>query len=117
MIYDPVRDRLVIFGASRSISRALLPEHVWALPLNVANPAWTELHRAARIPSRRDYHTVMYDALMDRMISFGGNDGVQGFDDTWTLDWMQIPTPTLLSLADEQIAPGAVKLTWLHARR
>jgi hypothetical protein len=112
-IYDPVRDRMVVYaGYTGQLTRK-----VYALALAPATPQWSVLLPAGPLPKIRDFATSVYDAALDRMVVFGGNtanDGYPAFgvDDVWALNWNQLPTPTLLSFADEQTAPGAVKLTW-----
>jgi hypothetical protein len=78
-IYDPVRDRMVVFGGYGTSNR----NDVWALAL-AASPAWSELGPAGGPPPARAYHTATYDPVHDRMVVFGGSGG--GFlSDTWVL--------------------------------
>ena len=55
-IYDPVRDRMVVFGGSYGSYR----NDVWALSL-AGTPDWTELAPIETPPSARDYHTAIYE--------------------------------------------------------
>ena len=63
-IYDPVRDRMIVFGGS-----GLGPE-VWALSL--ADLRWGQLLPGGTPPSARHGHAAIYDPAGDRMIVFGG---------------------------------------------
>src|SRR5439155_24752832 len=63
-IYDPLRDRILMFGAVYS-------NDVWELPLSGASQ-WRVLTTAGVPPSVRDGATVIYDPVRDRMIVFGG---------------------------------------------
>jgi len=69
-IYDPARDRMVLFGGSSLVA----PYHqndAWSLSLSGA-PAWTALTPAGTPPSRRQGLSVAIDAERDRMLVFGG---------------------------------------------
>jgi len=81
-IYDPVRERLIVFGGLAASPPRL--NDVWALSLAGGAPSWTPLAPAGTPPSARYYHTAIYDAPRDRMIVFGGNDGVVR-NDAWAL--------------------------------
>jgi hypothetical protein len=70
-IYDPVRDRMVVFGGSRANYPALPLNDIWALSLS-GTPAWTELTPAGTPPAPRSHHTAIYDPVRDRMVVFGG---------------------------------------------
>src|SRR5204863_1309331 len=81
-IYDPVRDRLVVFGGRDVIG---LRNDVWELSLSGA-PAWTQLAPSGTPPTARGDASAIYDPVRDRMIVFGGFDGKPGWDgDVWEL--------------------------------
>ena len=98
-IYDPVRDRMVIFGGDDN-SRIHYND-VWALSL-AGIPAWTQLTPTGTPPSPRSAHSAIYDPVRDRMVIFGGRDGTANYNEVWALSlagtpaWTQLtPTGTL----------------------
>jgi len=95
MIYDPVRDRLVVFGGRDVIGDR---NDVWALSLS-GTPAWTELLPSGTLPTAREHASAIYDPLRDRMIVFGGFDGKP----TWNGDVWEL---TFSPLAWNKITPA-----------
>lgn len=92
-VYDPVRDRVLVFGGSAYGPSDRLGD-IWALSLS-GQPEWTQILPEGTGPSPRFVHTSVYDPSGDRMIVFGGYDG--GFiNDVWSLElspaphWVQI---------------------------
>src|SRR5262245_34231035 len=87
-IYDPVRDRMVMFGG---IGTAGLLNDVWSLSL-AGTPTWTEI-APGHGPSARYYATAVYDPVRDRMLVFGGWDR-QGRpqNDLWALNLAGSPS-------------------------
>lgn len=72
-IYDAQRDRLVIHGGMRSPFMPLLVEdQVYTIDLSNGSPQYEFFHNSGI--SRSD-HEGIYDALNDRMVIFGGQDG------------------------------------------
>jgi hypothetical protein len=93
-IYDPVGDRMVVFGGTNGGS---LFGDVWALSL-AGTPAWTKLAPGGAMPSARANHSAIYDPVLDRMVVFGGYDGEwQGFLDAWALSLANPPVWTALA--------------------
>jgi hypothetical protein len=84
-IYDPARDRMVVFGGSGPLN------DVWALSLG--DTAWTLLPPSGNPPLPRLGHSAVYDPSADRMIVFGGTDGDQPLDEVWQLS-LTDPLPT-----------------------
>jgi hypothetical protein len=83
-IYDPVRERLVIFGGATE--NGVFLNDVWALPLNGApRRLWEHLAPQGTGPSARDLMSAIYDPVRDRMIVFGGWDHTHYLNDTWAL--------------------------------
>src|ERR1041385_9115649 len=94
-IYDPVRDRMLVFGGLAGSTRQ---NDVWALSLG-SSPAWSELAPVGTPPSGRLYATAIYDPVRDRMLVFAGEDD-QGFrNDVWEL-------PLNATLAWSQLSPS-----------
>jgi FlgD Ig-like domain len=91
MIFDPVRNRAIMFGGVGS--------EVWELSLT-GTPAWTQLSPQGTAPSTRVEMVVVYDSFRDRMLVCGGHDTAANVDlnDVWslsfspTLAWTQLPT-------------------------
>jgi hypothetical protein len=106
-IYDPVRDRMVVFGGHDGSSPL---NDVWALSL-AASPAWSQLAPAATPPSARYSHTAIYDSVRDRMVVFGGADSsISGsLSDVWELSLAGSPAWT--QLAPTGTPPSA---RWKH---
>jgi hypothetical protein len=92
-IYDPIRDRLVLFGGADSSD---MLNDVWALSL-VSGTAWSALVPAG--PPTRQGHTAIYDPVRDRMLVCGGNNFFTNLDDVWALSLAGSPTWSLLAPA------------------
>jgi hypothetical protein len=80
-IYDPVRDRMIVFGGSLD---GTLTNDVRALSLG-DDPTWTELEPGGIPPRPRCAHSAIYDPMRDRMIVFGGWVGDSVYSETWAL--------------------------------
>jgi len=95
-IYDPVRDRMIIFGGSDDS-----PDHyagdVWALSL-AGTPQWVPMTPGGGTIHDRGAHSAIYDPVRDRMLVYGGFDGVNVYDDLWsltlagTIEWQLLAT-------------------------
>src|SRR5258705_3535846 len=95
-IYDPVRDRIVVFGGG-TLSGYL--DDTWALPL-AGNPSWTQLAPSGSPAPGRTEHTAVYDPVRDRMVVYGGKTSNVVFQDVWALSfagassWRRPPPPS-----------------------
>jgi hypothetical protein len=85
-IYDPIRDRMVVFGGMNPTRY----NDVWELTLG-DNPAWSMISAAGTPPSARWAHCSIYDPVSDRMIAFAGYDGAYR-NDLWGLSLGGTPT-------------------------
>ena len=92
-IFDPVRNRTVVFGGGGST----YANDTWVLASN--GTQWNPLTTQGTPPSPRRLHTAVYDPVNDRMLVYGGFDG--GFlGDVWQLDFQSSPA------AWSQLTPG-----------
>ena len=94
-IFDPVRNRMIIFGGTYYGPSFNLLNDVWALSL-AGPPAWTPLAPLGTAPAARYWHAAIYDPVRDRMLVFGGNGGSR-LNDVWELSLSGTPTWTQLS--------------------
>ncbi|MGH7741443.1 MAG: Kelch repeat-containing protein, partial [Candidatus Eiseniibacteriota bacterium] len=99
-IYDPVGDRLVMFGGYADLQYS--PE-LWILPLH-GPPVWAQVPYpfGGAWPPGRLFQSAIYDPVRYRMIVFGGEDG-PSLNDTWALD---LSSMTWSQLAAEGVAPS-----------
>ena len=98
-IYDPVRDRLILFGGRQGS----FFNDVWTLSLS-GTPTWAELvdptppDPAGPAPLPRFLSSAIYDPVRDRMLVFGGmSDDHQFHNDVWALPLSGAPTWTKLT--------------------
>lgn len=85
--YDPVHDRMVLYGGVQSGVGAL--EDAWVLQFGDV-PTWTHLAPVPR-PVARNSPCMVYDEIRDRFVMFGG-----GISDTWSLTLAPDPAWKLL---------------------
>ncbi len=137
LVYDPVRDRVLMFGGmilgTRSNDSGEAQDDLWALSLG-DTLSWTQL-RPRGTPGSRDSHCAAYDARRDRMVVFGGEaqwaqslgDSRQPLYDTWALSlagdslaWSQLSTTAafqgravLDSLHDRLVAWAGDSALWV----
>lgn len=103
-IYDPERDRLVVFGG--------FDDHyfndVYALSLS-GTPAWTRLFPGGGPPVAGAGHSAIYDPARDRMLVIFGHDGFSlpslRRDDVWALSLSGTPGWTRLSISGTPPSP------------
>lgn len=111
-IFDPFRNRMVIYGgwdgASPDLSSFL--GDTWALSLG-ANPTWTQLDPGGTLPPNRDAMSAIYDPWGDRMVLFGGWSGMDFLGDTQFLTWGHANLAGSAS-ATTQAQPGIAHVTW-----
>jgi hypothetical protein len=65
-IYDPIRDRMVVWGGQ---NEGGLLNDVWELSLG-GLPAWTQLSPTGAPPPTRISFSAIYDPVRDRMLVF-----------------------------------------------
>jgi N-acetylneuraminic acid mutarotase len=94
MAYDPVSDRMILFGGSGPGDRPY--GETWGYDFNA--DTWTNLQPKTSPPARY-YSDMTYDPRQRRMVLFGGTSewGSATFDDTWTYDpstneWTEVDT-------------------------
>jgi hypothetical protein len=85
-IYDPVRDRVLIFGGDAGTFR----NDLWELRLG-GGPAWSPVTATGAPPGPRREHTAIYHAQRDEMVVFGGSSAAQRLEDVWTLTLSGVP--------------------------
>jgi hypothetical protein len=95
-VYDPVRDRMIVFGGLSTSGHAL--NDVWSLSLS-GSPTWTELSPSGLRPAERAGCALIYDPVRDRLVLFAGGDLHPGgdFNDVWQLSLTGPPAWTRLS--------------------
>ncbi len=107
-IYDPVRDRMLVFGGSPDSG---ILNDVWALSLGDV-PAWTPLTPSGTPPSARYAQSAIYDPVRDRMVVFGGYSGSTFLNDAWVLSLAGTPAWTQLTPSgptpDARIRPSVI---------
>jgi galactose oxidase-like protein/Kelch motif protein len=105
-VYDPARDRIVIFGGTADAFRYGMSD-TWELLLG-PTPEWRQLVVSA--PAARYHHAAVCDVAEDRLVIYGGTGErpVRFYADIWALpfgggDWTQLVAnnggPGLLELA------------------
>lgn len=88
-IFDPIRDRLIVFGGYNS-------NETWELRL-AGSPGWDRLSPGGDTPGPRQGHSVIYDPRRDRMIVFGGlgqfgsRNAAHSLSLGGTLEWSSLP--------------------------
>lgn len=107
-IFDPVRNRMLIFGGSLNEGYFGTHNETWELDLRPAIPSWRQLNPGGPLPLARRTLTSVFDPRRNRMVIFGGWDGTPNpsafLNDTWALSltpgnvaWTQLsptgPTP------------------------
>lgn len=80
MIYDPLRDRMLVFAGKTPSAQ----NDVYSLTLD-GTPTWSMLDPPGTRPTVRGGHSAIYDAAVNRMIIFGGAESSTGTNDTWAL--------------------------------
>jgi Kelch motif protein/galactose oxidase-like protein len=95
-IYDPVRDRMLIFGGLLWGSGTV--NEVWELGLG-GTPTWNQLVPSGTAPSARVWHSSIYDPLRDVMLVFGGSDATGLVNDLWQLTLGATPTWSAVAAA------------------
>jgi N-acetylneuraminic acid mutarotase len=100
-VYDPLRDRMLVFGGYSFDGAYHYSNEVWALSLG-GTPAWTQIIPAGDAPPARAGHAALYDPVRDRLVLSGGYyfDGASHYlADLWALSLGGTPAWTQLAPA------------------
>ncbi len=80
MIYDPVNQRVLLFGGAKYDTRYTFYSDMWAF--DTASEAWIRVDAPAG-PQGRFNHNMVYDPDRHQIILFGGFSGSGRIGDTW----------------------------------
>lgn len=94
-IFDPARNRIVLFGGAAAIRQRYLNDVA-----TFDGTTWTTVPAAGTRPSARRYGASGLDAIRGRWILFGGTNDADDVADLWTID------PATLEFTSQQL-PGA----------
>ncbi|MGM0576459.1 MAG: Kelch repeat-containing protein [Myxococcota bacterium] len=87
-VWDAAGQRMFVFGG---YAGGIPPRNdIWSLAWDGTTWAWTELNPIGEAPPGRRMHSAVWDATGQRMLIFGGNDGVTVqnlLNDIWSLSW------------------------------
>lgn len=104
-VFDPLRDRLIVFGGYDGSYY----NDLWQLSFATSPPTWSALVAAGPAPVPRAGHAMVYDANGDRVIVFGGHDGVTPGtlrrNDVWELSLSGAPAWS--PIVPQGVAPAA----------
>src|SRR5688572_20925777 len=77
------------FGPQSSGSGAVSGPALWSRfrmqSARAGSPVWSALSPAGSSPSARYYHAVIHDPVRDRMVVFGGWNGISYGSNVWAL--------------------------------
>lgn len=88
MVYDPVRQHIVMFGGRRADNAVLNDTWIWD------GNDWSQLTPATAPPVRYD-HQMVWDSTNNRVLLFGGHSGSAWLEDLWAWNgttWTEITT-------------------------
>jgi Secretion system C-terminal sorting domain/Galactose oxidase, central domain len=87
-IFDPRRDRMVIFGGGDPRDEGdVFFNDTWALSLSTQDGEWTQLAPGGSVPGVRATPSAVYDPRGDQMVLFGGWGATVMLGDTQFLTW------------------------------
>ena len=95
MIYDPIPDRVVIFGGA--IQNGYVQNDAWVAQLSGGLPyRWVHLPTTGIPPLPRTDAAGSYDPVRQHLVIYGGTDGTSVFDDAWTLSMSDLSWELLM---------------------
>lgn len=88
MVYDPVRQEVIMFGGRRADNADLNDTWIWN------GTDWTE-RTPATVPAVRYNHKLAWDPSNQRVLMFGGQNATGWLEDLWSWDgtnWTEVTT-------------------------
>ena len=110
-IYDPVRERMVVFGGRNATTMIL---ETWVLSLSSDTPTWSRLTTSGFVPEDVYKATAVYDPVRDRMLvitgcSLAGQTELGVFELKFaTSTWSALTTYTYGSFPPSRCAHSAI---------
>lgn len=83
LAYSFWHELILLFGGRAGMA-GVPTNDVYAL--STVSDVWEKWTPSGSTPGARQEHTAIYDEGGDRMVAFGGTDGVSGYNDVWALD-------------------------------
>jgi hypothetical protein len=110
-VYDPMRDRMIVFGGFDALTNydSSFLNDTWALSLN--DLTWQRLSPDGPMPTGRDATAAIYDPTGDRMVLYGGWSGDTMLGDTEYLTWGENPQAATITGTGSG-STGAASLQW-----
>ncbi|HEV8456281.1 MAG TPA: kelch repeat-containing protein [Gemmatimonadales bacterium] len=112
-IYDPTRNRMLIYGGFDGTNWL---GDTWSLTLDF-DPRWSQLTFSGSTPGPRTGHSAIYDLGRDRLVLFGGNFAMTGYNDVWTLSLGATPAWTQIIPSGTPPSPRSTHSAFYDRRR